>query len=353
VSAPVPASLDDLTPAWLTAILSGHGLDHANRVTSFDSEQLVGERGIAAQLWRLTLHYEVGNADLPATVIAKFPPADPATRAQLTAMGFFQREVGFFQSLAARTPIPTPRCYFAGLESSSGAALLVIEDLGQARNGDTIQGCSVDEVTQVLSALAGLHAAWWQHPTVTELPWLRLSSMLAPSATADVFAQAWPRFLKKLSIPVSDEILATESWITRLLPRAAATLLEAGPRTLIHNDVQADNLFFTEQADRAVVFCDWQMVTCARGVVDVAGVIRGHLDPELRRTVEPDLVRSYHAALLAADVRDYPLEQCQNDYALATVLAPARLASAVGMHSGLQPHSGAFWDLLFPRYFPE
>jgi aminoglycoside phosphotransferase (APT) family kinase protein len=352
VSARVPVSLDELTPAWLTEILSGHGLDKVNRVTSIESEPLGGERGIAAQLWRLRLRYEVGSVELPATVIAKFPPADSATRAQLSAMGFFEREIGFFQALAAETPIPTPRCYFAGLESGTGAALLVIEDLGQARNGDTIRGCSVEEVAQVLSALAELHAAWWQHPTVTELPWLRLTSMLAPSATADVFAQAWPSFLKKLSSRVSDEIFATGRWIGRQLPEAAATLLETGPRTLIHNDVQADNLFFTDQADRAVVFCDWQMVTCARGVVDVAGIIRGHLDPELRRAVEPDLVLNYHAALLAAGVRDYPLEQCKNDYELATVLAPARLASAVGMHPGLQPHPGAFWDLLFPRYFP-
>jgi hypothetical protein len=97
---------------------------------------------------------------------------------------------------------------------------------------------------------------------------------------------------------------------------------------------------------------DWQLTTYARAVVDVASLIRGQLDRELRRQYERDLVQSYHHALVERGVSDYPLEECWEDYQLATVLGPARLASAVGLHPGLQAHPGAFWDVRFPRYIP-
>ena len=113
--------------------------------------------------------------------------------------------------------------------------------------------------------------------------------------------------------------------------------------------MQADNLFFGA-ADGEVTLIDWQMTTYARCVIDVAGWIRGQLEPEIRRTAEPQLLRLYHDALVANGVRDYTFQQCTVDYRLATALAPARLACAVGFSEGLQPHPGAFWDTLIPRY---
>jgi len=99
-----------------------------------------------------------------------------------------------------------------------------------------------------------------------------------------------------------------------------------------------------------VILIDWQMVTYARCVIDVAGWIRGQLEPEVRRISELQLLRLYHDALVASGVQGYTFEQCMADYRLATVLTPARLACAVGLSDGLQAHPGAFWDALLPRY---
>ena len=138
-------------------------------------------------------------------------------------------------------------------------------------------------------------------------------------------------------------------WIRQSLPVAAAALFDSGPGTLIHKDVQADNIFFAD-ADGEVILIDWQMATVGRCVIDAASWIRGQLEPEVRRTVESQLLRSYHDALVANGVQDYTFEECKSDYRLATALAPARLASAVGLSEGLRAHPGAFWDTLFPRY---
>jgi aminoglycoside phosphotransferase (APT) family kinase protein len=160
---------------------------------------------------------------------------------------------------------------------------------------------------------------------------------------------SWSSFLRKLSIPLTSRIRETGDWIEQTLGTAGTTLFDAGPRTLTHNDVQADNLFFGA-AEGGVIFIDWQMVTYARCVIDVGGWIRGSLQPEVRRTVESQLIRLYHDALVANGVHDYTFDHCLVDYQLATVLAPARLACAVGLSDGLQAHPGAFWDTLFPRY---
>jgi hypothetical protein len=344
----IPASPDELTADWLASVLSAQGLG-PNCVQSCDAELLGGEQGMTGQLARLRIRYRADRPGLPATLIAKFSAAEPAARAFINALGHYEREVRFYESLSSRTPVPTPHCYFSYLDSETGFALLVLEDLARARNGNSIAGCSADEVARVLFTLARLHATWWQAHDLANASWLRLRFLVAPEVMAGAFSDSWPSFLRKLSIPVTSQISEMGDWIEQNLHEAATTLFDSGPRTLIHNDVQADNLFFGE-VDEEVIFIDWQMATYARCVIDVADWVRGQLEPEVRRTAEPQLLRLYHDALVANGVKDYIFEQCLADYRLATVLAPARLACAVGLSEGLQAHPGAFWDTLFPRY---
>lgn len=344
----IPASPDELTADWLTSVLSSQGLG-PNCVLSCDAELLGGEQGMTGQLTRLRIRYQDDRAGLPATLIAKFSAAEPAARGLISALGHYEREVRFYEELSSRTPVPTPHCYYSHFDSETGFALLVLEDLTRARNGNSIAGCSVDEVARVLFTVAMLHAKWWQAPDLANASWLRLRSLTAPEAMADAFSHGWPTFLQKLSIPVSSQMSETGDWIRQNLHEATTILFDSGPRTLIHNDVQADNLFFGE-ADENVIFVDWQMATYARCVIDVANWVRGQLEPEVRRTAESQLLQLYHDALVANGVQDYTFEQCMADYRLATVLAPARLACAVGLSEELHAHPGAFWDTLFPRY---
>ena len=47
---------------------------------------------------------------------------------------------------------------------------------------------------------------------------------------------------------------------------------------------------------------------------------------------------------------DYSLEQCRDDYRMALVLPASRLATGVGLHPGVTPTPGGFWNVVFPRY---
>jgi hypothetical protein len=344
----VPQRAADLTADWLSSVLCPGMVD--NRVTSLQVEGLGGgEQGIAGDLARVALTYERDAPGLPTAVIAKFAPMAVELRRLLNSLGFFQRELGFYERLAGRTPVPTPRCYFRHLDQETGHFVLLLEDLAPARVGNTVRGSSLEEVTTVLAAAAKLHAAWWQDPTLIASDWLRLRSMLAPAAMTTTFAQAWPSFVRKLGTPMSAQLVQERDWIAENLDQAAQRSYESAPRTLIHNDLQLDNLFFGDDPARPVVFIDWQMVTVGRGVVDAASLIRGSLALEARQGVESGLVRAYHAALLQGGVPGYSIDQCLEDYQLASVLAPARLVNAVGFNESLSAHPGAFWDALFPR----
>jgi len=350
-SGAVPAAAADLTPDWLSSVFREHGLS-GNQVTSLQVEVLDGEQGMTGDLARVTLWYEREAPGMPSSVIAKFAPMSVAARNQLSSLGFFEREFNFYRSLAAGTPVPTPRCYFSDLDRATGHFVLLLEDLAPARVGDTVRGCSLEDVTAALSVLARLHAAWWEDPTLAGRDWLRLTSVLAPAAMSKTFTQAWPSFLGKLGTPVSARITEQGTWIAQHLDRAARLSYESGPRTLIHNDVQPDNLFFKDGSAEPVVLIDWQLVTLGRGVVDAASLIRCSLAVDVRHDTEPQLVRAYHAALHQEGVRGYSLADCLADYELASVLFAARLVIAVGLNSGSQAHQGAVWDTLFPRLAP-
>jgi len=135
----------------------GAGGDLGNAIVSVRGAYLESAPGLTGQLARLTLGYDRQIAGRPTRLIVKFSASDPAARSLMHAMGFFAREIGFYQTLAERTPLSTPLLMGAVLDPASGTAVLLLEDLAPARNGNTLQGCSLDDVDLVTCQLARLH----------------------------------------------------------------------------------------------------------------------------------------------------------------------------------------------------
>ncbi len=100
----IPGSPDELTSAWLSSALVALGLGPAG-VRSFETELLGGEQGMTGQLVRLRPRYRDDRPGLPVTLMAKFSAAEPATRAMISALGHYQREVRFYERLSERTPV--------------------------------------------------------------------------------------------------------------------------------------------------------------------------------------------------------------------------------------------------------
>ena len=242
-----------------------------------------------------------------------------------------------------------PRCYFTALDADTGDSVILLEDLTHLRQL-VHTGGPVFEVEHLVADLALLHATWWNDDHLNKLPWLALRGILTPVQGPGHLAQAWPTFLERLSAPITPELLATYALLVRYLEPVSTNLFNEPPLTLIHNDVQGDNLLWQEGAESPVVLIDWQLATRARGVVDVAGFLCGHLDTEERRRHEHRLLRTYHTDLMQSGVADYPFDLCWDDYRCALLIPASRIAMAVGMHPDLRKTPGAFWDVLYPRF---
>ena len=305
--------------------------------------------GMTGQLYRLRISYDRVEPGAPRSLLAKFSARDREVRATVHSMGFYEREIGFYREFAADCPVRTPRCYFGEVEMDSGASLLLLEDLTWMRNLNSTGGV-VDEVELVIRELGKLHAAWWGDARLDKTPWLPMKGILTPDQAPVVLIQNWESFLGKLSIPVTDEVLSVGELCARYLSAVSTSMYTQSPRTLIHHDVQGDNLLVAGDGEPSLALVDWQLTTAARPVLDLADFLVAHLETSERRRHEDRLLEIYHSVLTERGVADYPLEQCRDDYGMALLIPASRLATAVGLHPGLTATPDGFWNVAFPRY---
>ena len=313
---PVPRDLQDITPAWLTDVLKSGGALGDVSVARYSAEPIAEDKGFMNQLFRLTLDYRAGSSALPRTMIVKLPSADPSLRTVFDRLGQNRREVGFYQDVAIHENLSVPICYYSGIDPRTENTVLLLEDLANFRQGDSVAGCSMDDAIRAIVQLARFQAAWWDNPRLDELDWMPLkcdesSAYLAiyPGAWESLQLQAgdgMPHGLRQLGETLQPHIAGIKTRLTRR------------PRTIVHGDYRLDNCFFDDAAGaKPPVVLDWEFCARGRGVCDVATFISEAFPAPQRREVERDLVVAYHAVLVESGVHDYPFPECWRDYRLA------------------------------------
>lgn len=303
----IPTSVDQLTPAWLTAFLEENG--HDASIVAVATEA-VGT-GQMAGSYRLTLDYATPT-DLPATMVAKLATGGPEQRE--FGSGVFRNEVRFYRDLAAGFTVPMPRCFAATISDAGTEFVLLLEDMGEAVQGDQITGCTPAQAESVAVAAAGLHAPRWNDAALLEempLPGApereMMESILAPMA--DVYRD---RFSPDTTSSAAIDWLVREAgdWLVAPLRNAA----------LIHGDLRVDNVLFGPAGDVTVI--DWQTITTGNPLRDIAFLLSTSLTTEDRRKHERGIVASYHRALVTEGVTGYTLDECWTDYVANLIQAP-------------------------------
>ena len=110
--AKIPSGPDEITPEWLTQALGSRGVATESEVTLVTSNVMAAGQGFAGQLARLEPAYASHGEGAPTSIVAKFPSAHPPTRELLNSLGGYQREVRFYEEIAARVELRTPVCYY-------------------------------------------------------------------------------------------------------------------------------------------------------------------------------------------------------------------------------------------------
>jgi len=310
-SIPTP---ETITADWLSERLreAGHG---GARVRSFTATQ-VGT-GQIGKCIRFALELEGASAATPRSLIGKFPSDDPISRQTGVQLHNFIKEVSFYRELQSRLSISTPRCYYAAIEGEGPEFALLLEDLAPATQGDQLAGCSPEVARAAVLELVGLHAPSWCDARLRALEWLGEPNEATAGLVRMLYGAQLPGFLERYGARLAADEAAVIARVAESQGLPFAAIGE--PFSLVHVDYRLDNLLIDEsRRPPRIAVVDWQSVTLGNPLADVAYFLGAGLLPEVRRSVEGDLVRAYHRALCAAGVSGYDFERCWEDYRRGT-----------------------------------
>lgn len=99
----MPKQVDEITVDWLNEVLD----DEFGSIESIDITRFAEGVGILGELARLTLTYAPGETG-PATLVAKCQSPSTENQHLSEMMGFYLREVNFYQHVANRVDIRVP-----------------------------------------------------------------------------------------------------------------------------------------------------------------------------------------------------------------------------------------------------
>jgi hypothetical protein len=317
----IPRYPDDITGEWLSTVLNSG--ETSVRLSGVDVEAIgTGQTGAT---YRVAVTYAGNAGGLPDTFVVKLPAQDDTVRDRVT-IGY-RSECAFYTSVAARVQVPTPQCFYCEISDDALDYALLLADQAPALQGDQIAGCGEREARLAVTAIAGLHGPSWCDAVWLDFPGIAFARPDEASARGlgEVARMSAEITLDKLGDRMS---AADRETFTAAMGLVAPWLLAEHDRfALLHGDYRLDNMLFYPDA-AGVTVVDWQTLGVGLPARDLAYFTATSLEPELRSSIEKDLVDEYHQALHGYGVTDYDRETCWRDYRLG--MPQAVLISALG-----------------------
>lgn len=274
----LPRRVTDLDAAYLSTLM-------AAPVTSM--QVVGGDAGTSSRaLLKLT------GTGVPETVFVKMAAETAATRliGELGRLG--HTEVRFYRELAPHLA-DVPNCYGGDFDALTGRFVLVLEDLaadGPCEFPDTLHPISVDQAALIVELLARLHATFWGK--ADNYRWVYSASGDATSLLTGTLAGASVKKLAgRTDIPVTDGRFIIENY------RAAATLIDRSPTTIMHGDAHPGNVYFR---NGKAGLLDWQAVRKGHPCRELSYTLITGMTTADRRAHQRDLLDVYRSALTAA-----------------------------------------------------
>ena len=319
---PIPASVDEITPAWLGEVLDAD----VSAVEVVDAHS--GTTG------RAKVRITTGD-DLPETLFVKLAPFDEEQRAFLSMVGLGVSEATFYAAVGNDLPVRSPKVWHASHDTADDSFVMVLEDLEAA--GCRFATAEDDDVLAVADSLvdelALLHAHFWDR----DLPWLATHALTPGDGEEAAERMAMGATIVQMALDqFADELppefrLLGERYIAS--NREIGSLWNEGVRTLIHGDDHIGNLFV--DAGRTG-FYDWAVASRYPGMRDVAYFLCNSLPTEVRRAEEQRLVARYREGLAAAGV-ELDAGLAQEQYRLFSIYSWIAATTTAAMGSKWQP----------------
>ena len=299
VMAGFPSAPEAISIEWLNAQLSRKGLvEVPDAITGFEWQRVgTGQVGDSV---RLTLSYRDGQTG-PASLVAKLPSPDPTSRATAGAFQLYRKEVGFYQELAPHLEVRVPTTVASAISPQGDEFVILFEDLGPARGGNQLSGCSLDDACLAIEQAAAFHALSRGNAALLSAEWLQPRADLGAQLMA-LYPQAQAVFRERYSDALEPELMDiceglanhAELWFGRQ-PEAPC---------LIHGDFRLDNMLFgIKGGAEPIAVLDWQTVTIGDGLTDLGYFLGCGVGSALRRPHEEELLALYAESMARRGVR--------------------------------------------------
>ncbi|WP_269537964.1 phosphotransferase [Cerasicoccus fimbriatus] len=341
---PVPGSIDEISPAWVTEILRSGGAIQQASITQIESRILGQDIGFLSVVARLGLTYDAKEPNAPEAVVIKIETQHEKLREIGQEVQAFQREIRFYKDVAPAVDVRLPKIYFACDEPPNMA--IVMEDLSYCRAGDQVQGMDLDLVLATAAIIGRLQAKYWNNDALASLDWMPETNDIEFNFDAnwDSCEQHFGHLIPEEGKALGRRMKAHIPWLFNEIAHR--------PKTIVHNDLREDNLLFDESgAETEVIILDWQLATRSMGVFDVARLMAASALPEKRRGHEIEILRAWYAALVAEGVTDYYWQEALYDLRLALlqfICFPVKFHTAFIGNSG---RSAELTKVIFSRGF--
>jgi aminoglycoside phosphotransferase (APT) family kinase protein len=309
-------TIDELTPEWFTAALRETNTIRPDATVTHTRFNRFGAGQLAAVI-RAELTYD-GKTDGPSSVIVKQPSTDPGSQGIGTGLGMYRAEVNFYEQIAAKVDIASPRVYWSRLEQETGRFTLVIEDLsGRAEVGDLLNQATPEQVDLALAELIRLQAPLWGAPWISEREWL--NDLKATRMFFGGAVQAVEPFLDRFGERMEDHQL---DLVRRLAPHAAEVVdkIWHPPFVVAHGDYRLDNMMFgIADGTPPLTLVDWQTTRAAPPGLDLAVFLATCVDIDARRNNEHEHLQRWVDGLAEAGVKNFGYNHARESYRAASL----------------------------------
>lgn len=307
-----PNTIAELDDTWLSGALRRSArLGPHETVTILKAAPLSKGTAFTTKMYRLTLE---GPDTIPATAVLKLPVGG-AVRQLLDGIGGYVREVSFYAELAHDVPLRVPDCYLAEMAEDSTDFVLLIEDLSDTAQADQIHGLTLAQAETAIDDLARFHT-WASSEGRPERYAAQFPAIDSPRGRsvneqfAQFFAATWPGVLETTGDTIPTEIHALGERFPTLTEFFTTEL--AQPRTIIHGELRADNMFLP--ADGGMLMVDFQTTGQATGMQDVAYLVSQSLATDIRQGHDEALAHRYWEGLRDAGFTDYTWDSAWRHY---------------------------------------
>ena len=281
----IPTSMHEVTDQWLIDILSGQQAFADDPISSVDRQSVGDGIGQVGEFNKVVVTTESSKQ---TTLFLKLRAPIEGMHAVALRYKMYEKEVRFYNELAAQMDVRTPEVYYADYDPETENVALLMEFLDGWHSPDQITGASHNQTLAAIKQLAAINAPYWNR--TQDLPWLptmqtdymqqTISDM---AACSDIFFQ---RFGTELPISKSDFDRIIESW------PAILDGLSEGNLTLTHYDYRVENMFFSSDESEVAVI-DWQLIGALRAGWDLAYLIGTNIPSEQRRANEQQYIDLY------------------------------------------------------------